>query len=252
MNTWNQISAGGDQTCARRSDNTIWCWGNNDYGQLGNADAGTDYDLPDQEDSASVWNYVGTGWWHSCGIKTTGTLWCWGRDNRGQLGTGGGGDADVPQQESTTSTLWTTVSGGQEHTCATQSNGTLWCWGRNNNGQLGFGGGNVGDPTQVGALTNWASVTAGAYHTCGRHTDNTISCWGDNNNYGQVGDGSYLDRTTPVVIGGAEWASVDGGNGYFTCGIKTAGTLFCWGRNNFGQLGDNSLMRVTPSQVLKP
>jgi hypothetical protein len=121
-----------------------------------------------------------------------------------------------------------------------KTDGTLWCWGNNEYGQLGDGT-NVGKnvPVQVSG-TNWVSVSAGGEHTCGIKTDGTLWCWG-RNNYGQLGDGTNVGKNAPVQVSGTNWVSVSAGKDH-TCGVKTDGTIWCWGRNNYGQLGDGSLL----------
>jgi alpha-tubulin suppressor-like RCC1 family protein len=139
------------------------------------------------------------------------------------------------------------VTGGDYHTAAIKTDGTLWLWGRNSYGQLG-------DNTRVGksspvqtvsAGTNWKSVAGGFLHTTSIKIDGTLWTWG-NNTHGQLGDNTTAHRSSPIqtVAGGTNWKSVAGGS-YHTVAIKTDGTLWLWGRNNFGQLGDNSITHIS-------
>ncbi len=148
---------------------------------------------------------------------------------------------------------WSSVSGGQLHTLAIKTDGTLWAWGRNSEGQLGLGDEtNRNTPTRVGTATNWASVSGGWYHTIAIRTDGTLWAWGVNWD-GQLGlgdSGFGTNRTTPTQVGtGTNWKSVSGG-GSHTLAIKTDGTLWAWGRNDSGRLGlDDINDRCTPTQV---
>ena len=133
------------------------------------------------------WIRIVAGGGHTCGIREGNTLWCWGAAASGELGTGATVDQDLPQQITKPTAGWTSVTAGDQHSCATRSDGTLWCWGRNDGGQLGIGTTtNVGRPRQVTtpAATGWATVTAGNSHTCATRSDTTLWCWGGNSSGG--------------------------------------------------------------------
>ena len=147
--------------------------------------------------SAGTFSQVSAGEWHTCGVKTNGTLACWGRNVEGQ--------ATPPDG------TFTQVSAGGWHTCGLRTDGTLACWGRNVEGQA-----TPPDGT-------FSQVSAGEYHTCGLRTDGTLACWG-NNDYGQAPPTPPDGTFTQVSAGG-----------WHTCGVKTDGTLVCWGFNNYGQ-----------------
>jgi alpha-tubulin suppressor-like RCC1 family protein len=249
---WATVSAGDLYTCAVKTTGTLWCWGYNFHGQLGDGTT-TDSFVPVQESShASDWATVAAGISHTCAVKTTGTLWCWGDNDSGQLGDGTTTDSLVPVQESTDASDWASVSAGAFHTCAVKTTGTLWCWGSNFSGELGDG--TTTDslvPVQESThASDWASVSAGAFHTCAVKTTGTLWCWGYNNN-GQLGDGTTTNSTAPVQesTDASDWATVDAGF-FYTCAVKTAGTLWCWGRNIAGQLGDGTTTgSLVPVQV---
>ena len=146
------------------------------------------------------------------------------------------------------------VSTGLNHSCAVDTDGTLWCWGSNYRAQLGIGsidpvfGNGVDSPIQVGSDTDWRSVTAAGVTTCAIKTDDSLYCWGFNI-YGAVGNGSTTTQTSPVLIGSG-YQSVSGFSTH-NCGIKVDGSLFCWGYNPYGGIGDGTSnnSRLSPVQV---
>jgi alpha-tubulin suppressor-like RCC1 family protein len=248
---WATVStgAGSDQTCATRTDHTLWCWGWNPHGELGTGDT-TNRLIPTQVGTAVNWTTVSAGYLHTCAISTDHTLWCWGHNSIGELGTGDTTNRLIPTQVET-ATNWATVSTGMydTSTCATRTDGTLWCWGDNSAGELGTGDTTIRlTPTQVGTATNWATVSASG-HTCALRTDHTLWCWGDNY-YGELGTGYNTSPLTPGQVGTAmNWATVSTGSEH-TCAMRTDGTLWCWGDNYLGELGTgDTLNRGTPTQV---
>jgi alpha-tubulin suppressor-like RCC1 family protein/fibronectin type 3 domain-containing protein len=246
---WSSLAVGWNYTCALKTSGTAWCWGDNNSGQLGTGTAGSQRYAPTQVGTATNWASLESGGSHTCGVKTDGTVWCWGSNFSGQLGDGTTTDRLVPTQVGTDAD-WARLTSGNGFTCGVKTDGTAWCWGSNSLGTLGDG--TTTDhltPTQVGGGTNWASLEGGSWHACGVKTDGTAWCWGYNSN-GQLGDGSMTLRTTPTQIGtGAGWTSVSA-HIFGTCGVKTDGTAWCWGVNGHGQLGDGTFTnRTTPTQV---
>lgn len=201
---------------------------------------------------AQCWSKVSTGGAHTIGIGADGSLWSWGRGNTGQLGSGSFTNSNIPLKVGV-DLNWQKISAGNAHSIALKSNGTLWSWGRNTLGQLGNGlAGNVSIPTQIGTDTNWAFVSAGYEYTTAIKTDGTLWAWGDNT-YGQLGDGTsgaVNNKMTPIQIGtDTNWLMVSAGSGH-TMAIKTNGTLWAWGRNNYSQLGDGTIVdKNVPTQV---
>src|SRR3989338_4891709 len=226
---------------------TVWTWGSNVYGQLGDGTT-TDRYSPVQIGTGTNWSSVSAGYYHTIAIKTDGTLWAWGDNSFGQLGDGTTIDKSSPTQIGT-GTNWASVSAGYLHTIATKTDGTLWAWGYNYYGQLGDGTTiDKYSPTQIGTENNWSSVSA-YFHTVGIKTDGTLWAWGWNGG-GQLGDGTTIDKSSPIQIGtGTNWASVSAGD-LHTIAIKTDGTLWAWGWNGYGQLGDGTTTdRYTPVQI---
>src|SRR5688572_3029573 len=149
--------------------------------------------------AASQWLAVATGGWHTCGVKTDRSLWCWGFNGYGQLGTGNSTNRTSPTRVGT-ATTWTAVTAGLHHTCALQTNGARWCWGLNDTGQLGLGN-TTSRNTPGGGDTGWTSLSAGGKHTCGVRGGGGAQCWGFNL-YGALGVGDSANRLSPTAVSG--------------------------------------------------
>ena len=243
---WASVTAADYHTCATRTDTTLWCWGANIYGELGIGNT-TSQDLPQQvtAPAATGWASVTAGGFHTCATRTDGTLWCWGANTYGGLGTGNTTSRNLPQQVTVpAATGWASVTAGGFHTCATRTDTTLWCWGANGFDQLGTG--NTTDqklPYQdsVPTSTGWASVAAGWRHTCATRTDGTLWCWGWGG-FGQLGTGSWNIINPPGQIqrpASTGWSLITLG-GRHTCATRPGHTLWCWGGNTTGELGIGS------------
>lgn len=246
--------AGDRHTCALTVSGSVYCWGGNASGQLGDGSA-TDRPTPTAP-ALSGATAVTAGLDHTCAIASGGVL-CWGRNFSGQLGDGTAMQRRSPVASGITSGA-TFVEAGSQHTCAV-ADGILYCWGENFSGQVGDG--STMDrpaPTRVetgaGAVM---AVAAGDTHTCAINTSGDVSCWGDNPD-GRLGDGTTTSRLQPVTLSGISAAAIaggGGGNGTFgmTCATPTRGGVSCWGQNSNGQLGDGSMVpRLVPTSVLAP
>jgi len=241
---------------AIKADGTLWGWGdNNIYAGVGNGDRSASSVYPPVQIASGSWKTVASSPYGGQAIKTDGTMWTWGWAINGRLGTGQTGDRSyvyTPVQIDS-DTNWDKVStSGYMFSAAIKTNGTLWTWGYNTNGQLG-----LGDtatrlyPTQVGSDTNWNNVSCGnaAPFAIATKTDGTLWLWGTNS-YGQLGLGDTSTRYTPTRVGAlTTWSSV--AVGYFNSfAIKTDGTLWAWGYNAQGQLGlGDTTSRSSPCQV---
>jgi alpha-tubulin suppressor-like RCC1 family protein len=240
---WIHIAAGAEFTCGIREGNTLWCWGNPYQDALGTSGPG-DTTAPRQVTGpAAGWASVTAGYLHGCATRKDGGLWCWGDNTAGELGTGTTASTSPPRPVTTpAATGWASAAAGRKHTCGIRADTTLWCWGDNQNGQLGLGLSSSQDrPQQVTtpAAEGWASVAAGADadHTCATRAGATLWCWGDNHD-GQLGAGSLTSQdlpqqvTTPAATG---WTTPAAGF-FHSCATRTH-ALWCWGSSFFGELG---------------
>jgi alpha-tubulin suppressor-like RCC1 family protein/uncharacterized protein YjdB len=186
---------------------------------------------------------------HTCAVTTGGT-YCWGYGGDGQLGDGTGTfPSDSVARVVSGGTSFAQVSAGASHTCALTSAGAAWCWGYNGYGQLGDNTTNRSDvPVQVAGGITFDSISAGAAHTCGV-AGTSIYCWGYDG-LGQLGDDATLaDMHVPTIVaGGQSWASVSAG-AYHTCARTTGGDLYCWGYDNYGELGNDASLTNAPTPV---
>jgi alpha-tubulin suppressor-like RCC1 family protein len=236
-----KVAAGYAHTCAIKQDGSLWCWGDNRYGQVGNGNFIGSITIPVQIMSSGVVS-VAAGGWHTCAIKQDGSLWCWGWNSDGRLGDGTNTSRSTPVQIMSSGV--SSVALGGQHTCAIKIGGSLWCWGGNFYGQLGDGTkANKNTPVQI-IPSGVVAVALGALHTCAIKTDGSLWCWG-HNGFGQLGDGTVTDMNTPVQIIPSGVSSVAAGY-HYTCAIKTDSSLWCWGVNYGGNIYSGNI----PSQLI--
>jgi alpha-tubulin suppressor-like RCC1 family protein len=248
---WAAVAPGHYHTCALRTDGTFWCWGRNATGQCGTGNVVSTQSVAVQVGTDNTWKSVSAGDTHTCGTRADGSLRCWGSNGAGTVGIGNFNTPQPSPIQVGTNMTWSTVDAGYAHTCATRTDGTLWCWGRNNVGQLGIGNFDPQPaPVQVSG-NSWKAISAGGEHTCATRTDGTMWCWGRNDS-GQLGIGSAgSSQNLPIKVGtNTAWDSVSLG-GYSTCATRTDGTLFCWGMNTSGQVGNGNVVspQASPVQV---
>jgi alpha-tubulin suppressor-like RCC1 family protein len=189
---------------------------------------------------------------HTCIVMSSGEVKCWGRNDFGQIGDGTTTERHAPTDVVGLSLGVSATAAGRFHTCALSGTGGLKCWGQNWNGQLGDG--TYVDrhtPVDVSGLTSGVSaVAAGFNHTCALMSTGGVKCWGWNP-FGQVGDGTVTQRNTPVDVSGlASGVSAIAAGYDHTCALMSTGGVKCWGRNENGQLGDDTTTnQLTPVDV---
>lgn len=267
------IATGGDHTCALRTNGSVYCWGQAEYGQLGNGTTGPggtgtvwSAAVRVRQGSGSLENVVAiaVGYQHSCAVKRGGSVWCWGDGQFGQLGDGQSGaghhrtKAVRVKRGGGFLTNASGIAAGGFQTCVRRADRSAWCWGFAENGQLGDG--TTGDAithirtkaVQVrrgsGALTRVTSIGAGSYHSCARRSDGSAWCWGDGR-YGQLGDGTTGDAATHLRLTAVrvrrsaspftDVRRLEGGVSH-TCAVRADHTMWCWGADSHGQLGRGS------------
>jgi len=254
-----RVAAGGQFTCRTQADQTLWCWGYNDSGQLGiNSPNGDSLPMstPTQVGSASDWSGLTTGTnllvnsRHACAIRGT-DGYCWGSNTNDELGAPSvGGDSLVPIAI-TGSHAWSQLAAGWTSTCGVTTNGALYCWGDNTFGQLGMVSGSQAAPTRVGTDSTWSSVSVGYNFGCAVKAYGTLWCWGYNPR-GQLGNGTRATAWAPTQVGtDSDWAQVSVGYGY-ACAQRTDGTLWCWGTSAGGALGNGVTVNDPASDALTP
>ena len=253
--TWKQVACGKFATLAIKTDGTLWGWGSNGgfEQKLGINDTG--------DRSTPVTTFAGGNNWKQVStsirsrtvgaIKTDGTLWMWGNNEGGAVGSPNPG-ALTPVTTFAGGTNWKQISVGGEndaHVAAIKTDGSLWIWGNNSNGQLGMsiGGGNRNTPvTTFAGGNNWKQVYCGEYHTTAIKTDGSLWVWGRNDS-GHLGTFDTTQRNTPVTTfaGGNDWKQVSAGRNH-TMAIKTDGTLWGWGASGYAVGNNNTSNPNTP------
>ena len=245
------VGGGFWHSCALTTAGGVKCWGDNSVGQLGD---GTTVQRTTPVDVVGLSGVaaVAVGEFHTCALTAAGGLKCWGGNSTGPLGDGTTTQRTTPVDVVGLTSGVAAVAAGDGHTCALTTAGGLKCWGYNQRGQLGDGSITTRlTPVDVNGLTGGvAGVSAGGFVTCALTTLGGIKCWGDNF-YGQLGDGTNADRSTPVDVAGlTSGVAAVSGSGFHTCALTTAGGLKCWGYNGLGQLGDGTVAnRNTPVDV---
>jgi len=242
------IAAGLYHTAGLRSDGTVWAWGDNAYGQLGDGTT-TQRNTPVQVSGLSSVTAIAAGEYHTVALESDGTVWAWGYNVWGELGDGTATQRNTPVQVSGLSSV-TAIAAGDVHTVVLRSDGTVWAWGWNGYGQLGDGTATQRNtPVQVSGLSSVTAITAGYAHSVALKSDGTAWSWGWNG-YGQLGDGTATQRNTPVQVSGLSSVTAIAAGDRHTVALRSDGTVWAWGDNSYGQLGDGTAtQRNTPVQV---
>jgi len=263
-----RITAGQSHSCGLASDGKAYCWGDNSFGQLGDGTT-SDRLTPTAVGGSLTFAYLKAGDLSTCGVTTTGVGYCWGDNEYGQIGNGLRTAVSVPTKVVSPRfdplpTLVASpvgfrtdpmivppspdpdfplppgpfIAAGHSHTCALGRDDKTYCWGLNENGQLGDGTtAPHRTPVPVSGSLVMSRITAGQSHSCGLTSGGQAYCWGDNT-FGQLGDGTTLDRLTPTLVGGGLTFSYLKAGDLSTCGVTTTGVGYCWGDNEYGQIGN--------------
>jgi alpha-tubulin suppressor-like RCC1 family protein len=235
---YTQISAGSFHTCALLASGEVFCWGRNEWGQLGNNTL-VDSAVPTQVQGITEAIAVSAGFKHTCALLANGRIRCWGDNTLGQLGNGSLVSSPVPVTVSNITTA-TSLSVGSEIACAVLSSGSIRCWGDGGTGGA-LGNGSTGvsaTPVTVSTINTAIAVAAGSNHACAVLADQTARCWGTNadNQLGRVGGNS----STPATVTGLSGVAAIQAAGIFSCARLSSGQVRCWGNNSQGTLGDGN------------
>jgi alpha-tubulin suppressor-like RCC1 family protein len=250
-----EVDAGLSHTCGvSYPDNRAYCWGYNGDGRLGD---GTTIQRSQPVPVAGTLRFrqVRAGYSHTCGVTTENRIHCWGNNRLGQLGD----STEVQERHQPTLVAggrqYRQVDAGGEHNCAVTTGNQAFCWGNGRRGQIGNGRYYLSFwPRAVAGGFQFERVSAGEFHTCGETTLNRAYCWGQNSE-GELGDGSNSTspHATPVAVTGGHFFSQVSAGGMSTCGRTDAAVAYCWGLNQYGQLGDGTTTnRWSPTAVLGP
>ncbi len=243
-----QVTAGWNHTIALVDNGTVWTWGMNTFGQLGDGTR-VDRNTPVQVSGLSDVTAVAGGGLHSLALKEDGTVWAWGMNTYGQLGDGTTDSSATPVKVSGLSNVIAIACGGF-HSMALKKDGTVWTWGRNDYGQLGnLSNKNRSAPVQMAFLSDVIAIAGGGFHSMALKQDGTVWSCGMNA-YGQLGDGTKTDRIFVVQASGLSNVKAICTGGGHSLALKSDGTVWTWGMNNYGQLGDGATKdRSVPAQA---
>lgn len=242
------ISAGSNHTLALKSDGSVWAWGSNSAGQIGD---GTSIGrLTPKQATVSSITAISAGGSFSLALKSDGTVWGWGENTIGQLGNSQlTSQQKVPKKIENLDSI-VAISAGHTHALALKSDGTVWSWGSNFSGELGIGTTtNSYVPVKIPSLSEVKAISAGMFYNIAVKTDGTVWAWGMNN-YGQLGDGSTTNRLVPVRITTLSGVEGVAAGLYHALALKQDGSVWAWGYNYYGQLGDGTITsRTTPVRI---
>lgn len=231
-----QVDSGFDFSCARKIEGTVWCWGANDKGQLGNG-LNTNTHIPQQVMNLTdvVDIDVAQAGYHVCARKRDQSVWCWGWNSAGQLGSGGA-NSNLPLQVQGLKGS-ASISLGFEFTCSLTEEGKAICFGSNTYGQLGLGHNFSNNEFRSVEMNEISQIRAGSRHVCALNKSGFGYCWGDNEE-GQLGNDSEKPSNLPISILENITELTSGAD--FSCALNTENKLLCWGDNGGGQFGNGT------------
>ena len=245
------IAAGEYHSLALRSDGTVWAWGDNEFGQLGDGST-TNRLVPVRVHGLRDVTGIAAGTTHSLAVRSDGTVWAWGRNADGRLGDGTTTPRLTPSRVSGLDEV-TSIAAGRAHSLAVRSDGTVWAWGGNTDGQLGDGTTTRRlTPVPVSGLSDVISIVAGRDHALAVRSDGIVWVWGDGW-HGQLGDGTTGDRRlTPVAVSGISDVTGVAAGRYHSLAVRFDGVVWAWGSNLSGALGDGTFtQRPAPVRVIE-
>ncbi|HKR03709.1 MAG TPA: T9SS type A sorting domain-containing protein [Bacteroidia bacterium] len=237
------IAAGYAHSLSVCNNNSAMAWGYNYEGELGIGNNISNYNYPVTVSSLSGAISIAGGYEHSIALKNDSTVWAWGGNVNGQLGNGNNINSNIPVQVSSLAGI-TAIAGGGYHSLALQNDSTVWTWGNNSSGQLGNGttGGSNNVPIQVTGLTGVIAIAGGGAHSLALKNDGTVWAWGFNS-YGALGNGTNTDSNIPIQVSSLTGITVIAGGGVssHSIALKNDGTVWAWGYNGSGELGNGTL-----------
>ena len=235
------VRANADHTCALLNSGAVQCWGNNYSGQLGDGSTSSRSLPVNVVGLSSGIISVAAGGSHNCAVTNTGAAKCWGSNFSGQLGDSTTTRRSTPVDVITLNHNVTRLIAGGSHTCALLSSGAVKCWGSNGNGQLGIGVSStrITPIDVVGLSSGIAMINAAGTASCAVTSGGGVKCWGENSS-GQLGDGTTLNRPSPVDVIGINDVRKAVTSGSHSCALTNSGSVLCWGANYYGQLGDGT------------
>ena len=255
ITNWSQLSVGTSHCLGVTSTGIAYAWGYNTYGGLGDNTA-TNRSSPVTVVGGLSWSRVSAGLRYSLGVTTTGIAYAWGQNTSGILADGTTTSRSSPVTVVGGITNWSQLSAGFTHVLGLTSSGIAYAWGNASNGRLGDGTAvtKYSPVSVVGGITNWTQVSAGQTHSLGLTSTGIAYAWGTNSS-GELGDGTFTSRSSPVtVIGGiTNWSQVStSGFGTHNLGLTTTGIAYAWGNNTYGKLGvgDTASNRTSPVTVV--
>lgn len=242
---WKIVVAGGGHSVAIKTDGSLWAWGDNSKGQLGNG-SNISKTTPTKIGTATNWKAIAAGSTHNMALKSDGSLWMWGENTNGQLGIGTTINKNIPVRVGL-STNWSQIAAGGQHSMAIKTDGTLWAWGSNFFSALGDGTDiDRYSPFQIGTDTTWTSIATAELHSIGIQSGNSFDyllAWG-HESYGELGYGTAsINEHKPKIISSDNWKYVAVGK-YHSMAIHDNGKLYACGLNSSGQLGNGTTTNV--------